>query len=280
MRVRLANKPEKHNPHWRWVVSTKKEQIAEFYLGWLPRLGFELNLGARVFALHLVFFALYLHLWGADYGDDDRLVFGAAITPEALLYLHWFNHVKFIYYPWATTWLYSRSLRPAAQVTKDTTRGKLRRVGRDLWNIDHERDFLIRIIRMVYRWFVRKGRTPAWMLSTNFSGIGNRAPGKPYFWDLPKWTTQFDYQYVRRNGEIQKRTAKVTVEERGWNPWILSFLPFALVRHTSLDISFSEEVGERTGSWKGGVLGTGIDMKFGETIEQCFRRFERDRKFN
>jgi len=44
-------------------------------------------------------------------------------------------------------------------------------------------------------------------------------------------------------------------------------------------VKFSDEVGERTGSWKGGVIGTGSEMRPGESPEQCLRRMERERKF-
>ena len=34
------------------------------------------------------------------------------------------------------------------------------------------------------------------------------------------------------------------------------------------------EVGEQSGSWKGGVIGTGYTMKRGETAEMTLRRME------
>jgi len=47
----------------------------------------------------------------------------------------------------------------------------------------------------------------------------------------------------------------------------------------TIAVEFNEEVGERTGSWKGGVLGCGYDMKPGETRLECLRRMERERRF-
>ena len=34
----------------------------------------------------------------------------------------------------------------------------------------------------------------------------------------------------------------------------------------------SDEVGEETGSWKGGTIGCGYNLKPGETAEECFDR--------
>ena len=41
----------------------------------------------------------------------------------------------------------------------------------------------------------------------------------------------------------------------------------------SLDIQFSGETGKRKGSWKGGTIGHGIDLKPGELHEAAFKRY-------
>jgi hypothetical protein len=48
---------------------------------------------------------------------------------------------------------------------------------------------------------------------------------------------------------------------------------------TSIEVGFDDEVGERTGSWKGGTIGCGYDMLPDESAVQCLRRMERERKF-
>lgn len=53
----------------------------------------------------------------------------------------------------------------------------------------------------------------------------------------------------------------------------------AIVEDLIIDIEFSDEVGERTGSWKGGVLGCGFDMLPGERPVDALRRMELERKF-
>lgn len=93
------------------------------------------------------------------------------------------------------------------------------------------------------------------------------------------WRETHPYRYVLRSGDVQERTATIEIHEAErrrrwlmWCPW------FARVSR-SIDIKFSDEVGERAGSWKGGCIGCGWDLLPGETPEQSLRRMERERKF-
>ena len=52
----------------------------------------------------------------------------------------------------------------------------------------------------------------------------------------------------------------------------LSIFRRAKIRR-SLSLTFSEEVGPEKGSWKGGLMGTGIEMLPGELHEAAFRRY-------
>ncbi len=93
------------------------------------------------------------------------------------------------------------------------------------------------------------------------------------------YTEDHPYTYVLRSGEVQNRTATVSKRRHvltyraftrlGWPRWIKE----------SIDVEFSDEVGERSGSWKGGTIGCGYDLRPGETMEQCLRRMERERTF-
>lgn len=75
----------------------------------------------------------------------------------------------------------------------------------------------------------------------------------------------------------EPRIATTHIEEREWRfgtmwcSWMSLFVPRKLRR--SLDISFSAEVGPEKGSWKGGTVGTSIDMLPGELHEAAFRRY-------
>lgn len=84
------------------------------------------------------------------------------------------------------------------------------------------------------------------------------------------------YRYVLRSGKVQERTATIKAESRLWvRPWF----PFRrLTRY--IDIDFSDEVGERSGSWKGGVLGCSYEMQRNETPLDTLRRMERERVFS
>lgn len=86
----------------------------------------------------------------------------------------------------------------------------------------------------------------------------------------------FDYTYVLNSGEVQKRKATCSIEKRKWSR---KWFPKSVKEIRTMDVKFDDEVGERTGSWKGGIIGTGHEMLEGETMKQCIRRMERERKF-
>ena len=87
------------------------------------------------------------------------------------------------------------------------------------------------------------------------------------------------YTYILKSGETQNRMATVYAERRTWRWRMFPWLPFKKTRQ-SISIDFDDEVGERTGSWKGGCIGCGWDMLPGETMLQTLRRMEMDREFN
>lgn len=83
------------------------------------------------------------------------------------------------------------------------------------------------------------------------------------------------YAYLLRSGEVQRVTATIKAETRTWTrPW----LPYKRVSK-SLDVSFDHEVGERSGSWKGGVMGCGYEMREHETPHATLRRMQEERRF-
>ncbi len=75
----------------------------------------------------------------------------------------------------------------------------------------------------------------------------------------------------------QKLAAQTRIEERewrageGWFKWLSWFRKPKISR--SLDLRFSEEVGERKGSWKGGTIGHSVEMTPGELHASAFRRY-------
>lgn len=92
------------------------------------------------------------------------------------------------------------------------------------------------------------------------------------------WQETYPYTYKLNSGEVQHRMAKVTVEQREWRPRWFQWTPLFSKTRTSIDIEFDGEVGERSGSWKGGTIGCGWDLKPGQTPEQALREMEATRK--
>lgn len=90
---------------------------------------------------------------------------------------------------------------------------------------------------------------------------------------------KYGYRYKLRSGETQERVATINGEEREWRLLYAPWLPWPRKVSRSININFSDEVGERTGSWKGGCTGCGWEWKRGETQEESLRRMELERKF-
>lgn len=94
--------------------------------------------------------------------------------------------------------------------------------------------------------------------------------------DKADTTETHPYTYTLKSGEVQHRRATIRVEEMEWRRW---WLPW---RHVwrGIEVEFDDEVGERTGSWKGGTLGCGYEFKDStETPLECLRRMEAEREF-
>jgi hypothetical protein len=87
------------------------------------------------------------------------------------------------------------------------------------------------------------------------------------------------YRYKLKNGSIQHRTAAVTVDRMVWRPRCLRWTGLIEKVRVYIDVQFSDEVGERTGSWKGGTIGCSYNLQPGETPLECLRRMERERVF-
>lgn len=82
------------------------------------------------------------------------------------------------------------------------------------------------------------------------------------------------FTYILNNGTIQNRTATCTIEKRKWHR---KWFPFLTLTKQVIDIEFDEEVGERSGSWKGGIVGMSHDLLPNERIQTCLDRLKRER---
>lgn len=88
----------------------------------------------------------------------------------------------------------------------------------------------------------------------------------------------YPYRYMLRSGEVQQRTATIYVERRIRRLRWLRALPMGKTSH-AISVEFNDEVGERTGSWKGGTIGCGWELRPNETPRECLSRMESERKF-
>jgi hypothetical protein len=99
-------------------------------------------------------------------------------------------------------------------------------------------------------------------------------------WEDVIWNETYPYTYILKDGTVQKREATIKVEEREWRWHWFKWLPLTKKVRRTIAIDFNGEVGEGTGSWKGGTMGCGYELLPNETPLQCLRRMERERKFN
>jgi hypothetical protein len=79
--------------------------------------------------------------------------------------------------------------------------------------------------------------------------------------------------HTLKDGTIQERTVTLKGEEREWRMKWFMWLPFQKFIKRECDFTFSEEIGERSGSWKGGLMATSTEWKHGESLTESFMRW-------
>jgi hypothetical protein len=83
------------------------------------------------------------------------------------------------------------------------------------------------------------------------------------------------FRFADIDGEEIVATCRLEERERklgtSWCKWLSLFRRAKVSR--ALNLRFSAEVGPQKGSWKGGTVGHGIEMKPGETVTDAFRRY-------
>jgi hypothetical protein len=98
-------------------------------------------------------------------------------------------------------------------------------------------------------------------------------------WKPLRWSETHKYTYKLNDGTVQEVNATITVKEREWRWRGLTGWRFPGRISRSIEIDFSSEVGEETGSWKGGCTGCGYTLRENELPVHCLRRMEKERKF-
>jgi hypothetical protein len=97
--------------------------------------------------------------------------------------------------------------------------------------------------------------------------------------DAEPYSEHHSYTYVLKSGKVQSRTVTVSKRRHVLCRRAFKALRWPQWNKESIDIRFSDEVGERSGSWKGGTIGCSYDLKSGETMLDALRRMECERVF-
>jgi len=92
-------------------------------------------------------------------------------------------------------------------------------------------------------------------------------------------TISAPYTYKLMSGEVQERKATVSRRRHIITYVGTKWLPWPRWVKESIDVEFDGEVGERSGSWKGGTIGCGYDLRPGEAMIDALRRMESERSF-
>ncbi len=231
-------------------------------------------------------FGLRLEKWGYF---DPRPQFNTNITSLLAVILPFFSlwvlplSIFFLFYGWGSIYLrlpYNTGKGDECENPEYTimtyTNGKF---VTELWLVWGKKRKHVEL-----PWALQWVRTSTLLVNNNW---WNESPRKRLDWDSKtvgsyewlqenKWKETYPYTDKYDNSTVN---ATISVEEREWRPrWFKWTNLFSKINKT-ISIDFDKEVGERKGSWKGGVLGCGYEMRKNETPLQCLRRIEKERKF-
>jgi len=92
------------------------------------------------------------------------------------------------------------------------------------------------------------------------------------------FSESYDFVYTLESGVEQHRVATVVVEKREWRPSWMKWTKLFSKTNKSIQVSFDGEVGEHSGTWRGGTKTTSYPIKGNETPKQCLDRMSRDKK--
>ena len=112
-----------------------------------------------------------------------------------------------------------------------------------------------------------KDKSGTWTLVKNDSYL---------FREESAYSETHPYVYTLNSGVVQNRMATCTIERRKWHR---KWFPWMTQQIDVIDIEFNEEVGERSGSWKGGTIGCSFEMKPDDTIKTALQRMQDTREF-
>lgn len=120
-----------------------------------------------------------------------------------------------------------------------------------------------------------------WYRRTDKARLGDNNWRKEYdFLKANKYIETYPYRYLLRSGKLQTTEATCSVERTVRYYRGLKWLKWPKIEDYCIGIDFKDEVGERSGSWKGGCTGCHYEMKPGERIQDALKRMEGERKFD
>lgn len=79
--------------------------------------------------------------------------------------------------------------------------------------------------------------------------------------------------HTTRKGKVQHAKLTLQGEEREWRPKITRWLPIFRRIDRTVYCSSDIELGEKAGSWKGGLMGWSVEWRHGETMEDAVHRW-------
>lgn len=125
-------------------------------------------------------------------------------------------------------------------------------------------------------------KSDGWQPDVSIGSLDGEMVGYRSSWDRPDvYIETLPYRYVLKRGVVQERIAKVRGEKMEWRWRISKWLGLQWPRkvRTSIQVEFNDEVGERSGSWKGGCTACSWYWKEGQTFQEALWDMERKRKF-
>lgn len=79
--------------------------------------------------------------------------------------------------------------------------------------------------------------------------------------------------HYTKSGKKQVAKIRLCGEEREWRWRWFRWLPWPNIKRRVVDCWSNEELGERAGSWKGGMMGWSVDWEEGESMKHAFWRW-------
>ena len=107
-------------------------------------------------------------------------------------------------------------------------------------------------------------------------GKDKNTPGSYEWLEENKWKETHEYTDKHDGTKVN---ATISVKEREWRPRWFKWTKLFSKTIRSIEIEFDQEVGKEKGSWKGGTLGCGYELRKNETPLECLRRMESEREF-